>query len=616
MTSMLHAGGPALPTEQAVRTLRPLGTHLESTCVLGRWRHRTVGRTIPHCIDQLERAGTLTNLRRVLGRPGDWTPPRFSDSDVYKTLEACAWSGQYLDFVDETATLLSEVQDADGYLNSWTQGGQAERFVDFSHGHEMYCAGHLIQAAVADARQRSDSPLLEVATRLADLLVRSFGASGKPAVPGHPEIETALVELYRHTGNRDYLDLARLFVERRGHGWLDTRVTDSPYFQDHKPVRENTSITGHAVRALYLAAGATDVAVETGDRELLSTMEALWTDMVSTKLYLTGGVGARHSGEAFGEPYELPPDQAYCESCAAIASVMWSWRLLLATGSAKYADLIERTLYNGVAASTSIDGTGFYYVNPLQAAAGGERRRTWYGCACCPPNIARLFASLQHYVATTDDTGIQLQQYAAGRIASGDVELSVATDYPWDGRIVLTVDRTPGAPWTLALRIPEWCATAVLTVNDASADISHNRGGYAVVEREWDAGDQVVLDLPMTPRVIHPHPRIEAIRGCVALERGPLVYCLEGIDNGSDLDDLLLDPAGPITAHPKPDLLGGTVSLDAAGQRRNTSDWGTTLYRPSPPQNEDRTAVTLTAIPYFQWANRGDSAMRVWVPQC
>lgn len=573
--------GPVRLTDAATTTLRPLpGVGLDPKSHLGRWQQTTLTNTIPHCIDELDNYGALDNLRRIHGDRGTpHRPPRFSDSDVHKTLEACGWSASQLDFVAATAKLLAEVQEPDGYLNSWTQGGEAERFTDFSHGHEMYCAGHLIQAAIATVRTTGDRTLLDIAIRFADLLCDLF--TEKPVVPGHPEIETALVELYRETEVRRYLTLASQFIERRGHGLLDTKVTQSPYFQDHQPVRETTDITGHAVRATYLAAGATDVAVETNDTELLGVMEALWQGMVDTKTYLTGGIGSRHAGEAFGDPYELPPDRAYAETCAAIASFMWSWRLLLATGKQRYADLMERTLYNGFAASTSLDGLEYFYVNPLQVRSE-HRRHSWYGCACCPPNIARLVASLPHYLATYDDAGIQLHQYFSGTLDADGTQLNLDTAYPWGGTITITVTQTPTTPWALTLRIPEWCAHATLTVNGEAVPVT------TAVERTWTAGDTVILTLDLTPRITRPHPRVDAIRGCVALERGPLVYSLEETDQtATPFEDLRIDPSHPIDVVERPDLLGGTIALQSDA---------------------------LTAIPYFQWANRDRGAMRVWIP--
>ncbi len=603
--------GPAAPTDSAVAALRPLADmNLHEAGFLGRWQRVNVETTIPRCVDNLYTAGSINNLRSVRDRSIELTPPRFSDSDLYKTLEACGWAAgttyqaKINGFLDEALDLLRAVQEPDGYLNSWMQRGDRTRFADLSHGHEMYCAGHLIQAGIAYARATGDRRLLEIGAKFADLLYSVFAPDGHAGVPGHPEIETALVELYRATGEQRYLTLAGLFVDRRGHRTLDTSVTPSEYFQDHLPLRENRHIVGHAVRATYLAAGATDVAVETGDTELLAAMQALWTDMVETKMYPSGGIGARPHGEAFGDAYELPPDQAYAETCAAIASFMWSWRLLLATGDGRYAEVMERTLYNGIACSISRSGAEFFYVNPLQLrsrefrAAGTQGTRVpWFGCACCPPNVARLVASLGSYLATGDAESVQLHLYAAGSLRVGDsIGLVVRTGYPADGAVHITV--TEGAAeWTLSLRIPQWSTAARITVNGTEVRAGRNELGYAVVRRRWQVGDTVSVEFDLEPRVVRPDKRVDAARGCATVERGPLLYCLEEIDQPAGVfEDLRLDPAGPIVPVPAhPDLVEGTVALRLGGSRAGVP-------------------VELTAIPYHQWANRGDAAMRAWIP--
>ena len=347
-------------------------------------------------------------------------------------LEAVGWEtgragdGGWSAFVDDTVALLREAQDDDGYLNSWIQGVHPERrWQQLEESHELYCAGHMIQAAVAVARGAGRDDLLDVARRFADLAVERFGDDGgEPGLDGHPEIETALVELYRHTGEPRYLALAAAMVERRGRGLLGHHHFGSQYLQDHAPVREATEPVGHAVRQLYLAAGVTDVYLETGDASLLEAMQELWQRTFAEKTYVTGAHGSRHRDEAFGDPYELPPDRAYGETCAAIASFLWNWRLLLATGDGRYAEEMERALYNAIAVSTSLDGRHFSYSNPLHLRDGHDgssedapsERLPWFRCACCPPNLARLVASLHHYVATRDGEGIQLHLPAAGRI--------------------------------------------------------------------------------------------------------------------------------------------------------------------------------------------------------
>jgi DUF1680 family protein len=373
---------------------------------------------LPEAVGHLEDAGNFGNLRAAAGRSDE--PYRgmvFADSDVYKWLEAIGWElarrpdDHLARSADTTIELIADAQYDDGYLNSYYQVAQPG-WSNLTHDHELYCAGHLIQAAVAQSRGRGDHHLLTVARRFVDLIETVFTGDRRPSTPGHPEIEMALVELYRLTREPRHLALAEHFVDQRGHGQLRSGHFGSSYFQDHIPVREATEVAGHAVRALYLAAGVTDIYLETSEPQLLEAIRAQWHDMAARKSYVTGGLGAHHQDEAFGDPYELPPDRCYGETCAAIASIMWNWRMLLVTGDARHADLIERTLYNGFLVGLALDGRGFSYVNPLQVrdqhrdpVERGALRQPWYECACCPPNVMRLLASLDDYLATTDDSG-------------------------------------------------------------------------------------------------------------------------------------------------------------------------------------------------------------------
>jgi DUF1680 family protein len=573
---------------------------------------------------RLEEAGSFHNLRVAAGEEdGEFRGMLFSDSDVHKWLEALGWelgrepSAELAGLADECIRIIEAAQQDDGYLNSYYQVVQpAGHFVNLAFDHELYCAGHLIQAAVAHARGRGDTRLLGVARRLADHIGEVFGPGRNEGTPGHPEIEMALVELSRLTGEPRYRELAAFLVGTRGHGRLQPAHFGSAYFQDHAPMRETTELTGHCVRAVYLAAGVTDLYLETGEAALLDVMQAQWHDMVARKSYLTGALGARHSGEAFGDPYELPPDRCYGETCAAIASMMWSWRMLLVTGDARFADVFERTLYNGFIAGLALDGTGYAYVNPLHVRDGGELAQTrypWFPCACCPPNVMRTLASLQHYLATADAGGVQIHQYATGRLRAGAVELRVATDYPWDGHVELEVAETGVRPWTLSLRVPAWAAGATLAVNDEP--LEPPAPGSARIERAWRRGDRVVLALPVAPRLTAPHPRVDAVRGCLAIERGPLVYCLEGGDApaGALVDDLRIDPGMPLRSVPRPDLLGGIVAVGAGGAHRPPAfDAGWIDAGAAPRDGGEE--VELLAVPYALWGNRGSGAMRVWIP--
>jgi DUF1680 family protein len=415
----------------------------------------------------------------------------------------------------------------------------------------------------------------------------------------------ALVELYRATGERRYLDLAAAFIDRRGRGLLGGGRFGRAYWQDHEPVGEAASVAGHAVRQMYLDCGAVDVAVETGDQALLDAVHRRWRDMVETKMYLTGALGSRHRDEAFGDAYELPPDLAYAETCAAIGSAMLAWRLLLATGDPACADVLERTLYNGVLSGLSLDGTAFFYVNPLQrrtkrawAEPGGGQRAPWYACACCPPNLMRTIAALPHTVATADAGGVQVHQFVTGQIraavAGGHATIAVATDYPWDGRVQATVLDTPAEPWTLGLRIPGWSSGATLRAPDGGPVLAP--GPLAAETRIWRPGDTLVLDLEMPARVTRPHPRVDAVRGTVALERGPLVYCLETADigPGTELEDVAIDA----DVEPRP------------ARRSDVGD----VVGLALPARAGASSIDVEAIPYYAWGNRSADGMRVWIP--
>ncbi|MFF7946104.1 glycoside hydrolase family 127 protein [Streptomyces griseorubiginosus] len=641
--------GPGHGSTGPVRPGPGAGTHAALTPVAvelrdGFWavRRQVNARTsVPQGPDLLESAGNLHNLRLAAGATeGEFQGAYpFVDSDVYKWLEAAAWQlGQGEDAalaadVDRIVALVAAAQQDDGYLNTWFQlRKNGERYKELRWSHELYCAGHLIQAAVAHHRTTGRAELLDVARKFADHVDSVFGPpdSGKPidGVDGHPEIETALVELYRETGERRYLELAGYFVDRFGHGLLGGEA----YCQDRVPLREATDVEGHAVRQLYLLAAATDLATETGDEELRAVAERLWTAMTAAKTHLTGGLGAHHDEEDFGDPYELPNERAYCETCAAIASVQWSWRLALLTGSARYSDLIERTLFNGFLAGVSLDGERWLYVNPLQVRDGhtdpggdqSARRTRWFRCACCPPNVMRLMASLEHYLASADADGLQIHQYVTGRYSGAfggtPVAVGAETDYPWQGTVALTVEESPGdRPWTLSLRIPQWCRDFRVRVGGTVYDRTDApvTDGWLRLERTWAPGDQVVLDLGMEPRLTAADPRVDAVRGCVAIERGPLVYCLEQVDHpGGGLDDMVIDTAVPLAVKHRPDLLGGVTTVVAAGHRRHLPETGWWPYRSAKDAEAPApgTPLELTAVPYYAWANRRDGSMRVWLP--
>ena len=617
----------------------------------GRWQSDNRSITTPHAFFWLENDGTIDNLRRLDPAAQDAPERRglwFTDSDLYKALEGVAWDlargddPELAALVEDIARILGHAQQDDGYLNSYTQAGFDVRWDNLVHTHELYCMGHLIQAGIAHRRATGSTSLFDVAVKAADVIVRDFGDGRRTDTDGHEEIEMAMVELYRETGERSYLDLAGQLLDVRGHRVLDpVPPFDSDYYQDAVPVREQTTVVGHAVRAVYLLAGMVDVYIETGERALLDAAIAQWESMVDTKLYINGSLGSRFVGEAFGDSFELPPDLVYGETCASIGLVMASWRLLLVTGQSRFADVIERCLYNTISASTALDRRGFFYNNPAQrrralpaASTTGRPDRAdapgtrpiWFECACCPPNIMRTIASLGGYVATsslttsTRTSAIQLHQYLGAHLeiplAAGVVQLEMHTRYPDDGVIRVRVVVTPADRWALELRVPHWAATADVRCN-GTATSPTQRDGYLVLERQWVEGDEIELTLPMDVRLSAAHPSADALRGTVAIERGPVVYVLESVDQDSGVDLNHVE----LAADPQPTIDEGDVAgqrtpvIHLTGFARDDSAWVGSPWQDSTalPARAGR-AVELTAIPYALWANRGPSVMRTFVP--
>ena len=610
------------------------------TLTEGFWadRQRTnAEQTFAHCEQWMERLGWLANFDRVADgttgpdRPG-WC---FSDSEVYKLMEGLAWEVARTGddaaeaALDRLTRRVAAAQDEDGYLNTcFGHAGQAPRYSDLEMGHELYCVGHLLQAAVARVRTAGpDDLLVDVARRAADHVCATFGPDGNPGICGHPEIEVGLVELGRALGEERYVQQAALFLDRRGHGTLADIPLGRAYFQDDVPIREADVWRGHAVRALYLSAAAVDVAVDQHDGELLDAVTRQWDRTVARRTYLTGGMGSRHQDEGFGEDWELPPDRAYCETCAGIASAMVSWRLYLATGELRYVDLMERTYFNVVATSPRSDGRAFFYANPLhQRTAGGAPdedevspraeggvRAAWFDVSCCPTNVARTLASWSAYVAATHGRTLELLQHASGRVeavlpdGTGDrLVVDVRTRYPEDGVVVVEVAEAPSTPVTLALRVPSWATTARLTDRDVTREVS---AGLATVTRVLVPGEQVRLELDVSPRLTWPDPRIDAVRGCVAVERGPLVLCAQSTDAaGIDLAGVVLDA----TVEPVSDGDGARVRVRAAAPHEQPWAYGPGATDASPGTQGHETDLVL--VPYHRWAEQGPAQMRVWLP--
>jgi uncharacterized protein len=611
--------------------------------LLAQWQERNRTATIPHSLAELRLAGNLENFRTVKEGTGDAYRGGypFLDTDIYKTLEGLAYelardgageagggTAVIRDFYEEAVALIAGAQEANGYLNTYYQNpdNKKDAWSDLTWGHELYNLGHLIQAAVAANRQLGDDRLLTVAARFADHAVAMFGPTGQEQVCGHPEVEMALVELFRETGRTDYLTLATLFVERRGRGLVKLNHFPAEYFQDNHPLRDLPSVTGHAVRMGYLAAGAADVGLETGDETLFAALERLWNDMVDSKLYITGGLGSRHSDEAIGDRYELPSERSYSETCAAISIMQWGWRMFLATADTRYVDVFETILYNAYAVGLSADGTKFFYDNPLQrrpdheqrsgAETGGEAlRRSWFGCPCCPPNVIRWMSELQDHIAVTTPDSLRIANYASATIRTAGMSLEMTANYPWDGDVEAVITAAPVGEFTLAFRIPAWAGGARISVNGGPVETVEP--GWAEVTRTWSAGDTVRLVLPMVVRAHTSHPHLDATRGSASVARGPLVYCAEQQDNEAGVDDLILDAAGVAQAQAGGKVPGTTL---AAGVVVLTLP--VTIAAPAPATlypllgaggGQSTEPGTATLVPYFLWGNRRAEPMRVWL---
>ncbi|WP_157520152.1 glycoside hydrolase family 127 protein [Herbidospora daliensis] len=548
--------------------------------------------TLAHCRERMEREGWIANFRGELPRRGRES----SDAEVYKLLEGLAWADHPA--LPELAGVVARAQEADGYLNTrWKHA----RYTDFEWGCELYCHGHLIQAGIARLRTHGEDELTQVARRAADHVCDRFMDTAETC--GHPVVETALVELYRATGVERYLEMARRFVERRGLPALGDVEFGRGHFQDDVPVRRASVFRGHAVRALYLACGVVDVAVETGDAGLLEAVEAQWAATVARRTHLTGGMGSRHFGESFGEDFELPPDRAHAETCAGIASFMLAHRLLLATGDVRHADLAERTLYNVLATSPAPDGESFFAANPLQARTPAERA-PWSAAACCPGNLARTFAALPAYLAAADGAGVRIHHHTPAEIRHAGLVLKVETGYPWSGRVAVTVAERGTGP--IALRVPSWAVGATLSYGETRRVVAP---GYAVAEVDggWRPGDVITLDLPVVSRWTVPDARIDALRGSVAVERGPLVYCAESAGDDPPLARVVVRPDAAVEH-----VVDGAVELDvkAALISGAPTGWPYTAEMETP----DEEPITLRLVAYHRWGEHGPATMRVWLP--
>lgn len=596
--------------------------------------------TLQACILQTEqKTGRIRNFEKVKRASVPGNKPEkhegiyYDDSDVYKALEAIAYSlknrpdAELEKKADEWIDKIADAQQPDGYLNTYfTLMAPSQRWTDMEK-HETYCAGHLIEAAVAYYNTTGKRKLLDVAIRFADHIDTTFRQAGRHWVSGHQEIELALMKLYHQTQNNRYLKLADWFLDQRGHNHGVGGIWEHAgpaYCQDDVPVKEQKEITGHAVRAMYLYTGAADVAASTQDPGYMNAMKTVWEDVVYRNMYITGGIGSSGSNEGFSTDYDLPNQSAYCETCASVGMVFWNQRMNLLTGDAKYFDVLERSLYNGALSGLSLTGDRFFYGNPL-ASSGTHARREWFGTACCPSNIARLVASLGDYIYGKDQSGIWVNLYVGSNttvtLEKTSVPIRMETSYPWEGTVKLTMNPEKKTTYSLRLRIPGWASNAVvpgdlyrfsekyssnvsLQVNGKAAEF-RTENGYAVITRTWQKGDVVELTLPMEVKRVLAKAEVSANSDRIALQRGPLVYCVEGADNDGQAWNLIVPPSATFKAVPHRVSTEQVVAIQAMLPVVGPSSDGTQLVT----RNN-----MVTAIPYYAWANRGSNPMQVWLP--
>jgi uncharacterized protein len=593
-------------------------------------------KTLAACIYQTETAtARIRNFEKVARGKGEQHEGIFyDDSDVFKALEAMAYSlkthpnADMEKKCDEWIDKIAAAQLPDGYLNTWyTLKGLDQRWTDMSM-HEDYNAGHMIEAAVAYYEATSKRKFLDTVIKWADYFDGLFGPGKKDWVTGHQELELALVKLYKTTRNEKYLKLAHWLLEERGHklakGYTWTDWKDTAYAQDVVPVRDQKEITGHAVRAMYLYTGAADVAALTGDQGYLKAMRTVWEDVVYRNMYITGGIGSAGSNEGFTTDYDLPNEQAYCETCASVGMVFWNQRMNSLTGNAEYIDVLERSLYNGALDGLSLSGDRFFYGNPL-ASTGRHSRREWFGTACCPANIARLVASLGNYIYAKNSNSIWINLFVGSNtvvpLEKSNVEIKMATNYPWDGRVQVTVNPTKPAKFALHIRVPGWVkrtqlagglyrmgngmSNIVYTVNGKAQAALEDGSGYAIIERSWKKGDTLAFEYAMPVERISSREELQQNKDRVALQRGPLVYCVEGADNNGKAWNILMPADATVNTVPAQVLDEPIVALEATVPVVNTGADGMSLQT---------AAKKIIAIPYYTWCNRGSNQMQVWLP--
>jgi DUF1680 family protein len=609
---------------------------VSAVSVTGFWakrRETNVASSIPSMHDELLAHGRMDNFLRLEGKStAPQKGPVYSDSDIYKWLESVGFvlqsenQPELRKTADAMIRDVTAAQEPGGYLNTYyVDAHRSQRMLQHSQevGHELYCAGHYLQGAIAYYRATGDPTMLNAGIRFVDnFLLPKYGPGPDqtPIIAGHPEIEMSLIELYRTTGNRKYLELAGYIL----HG--DTRWTIKPdaivYMFCGIPFTSRTKLEGHAVRAMYACCGATDYYLETGDEAYWKTLTALWHDLSEHQMYVTGGVGARSEGEAFGDAYELPNATAYGESCAAIGNMMWNARMLAASGEARFADVMERALYNGINSGMSLDGKMYCYRNPLafDPATGDVIRNPWYDTTCCPPNLERTFASLPGYFYSTNKDGLYVHLYDASemhwKLEDGTaLHVLQETAYPWNGDVQLTVSPEAPVEFTVYLRIPGWSAKSAVHVN-GEAVTGAKPGEYLAVHRRWNAGDKIALAFDMTPQLIEANPAVAEDVGKVAMQRGPIVFCMESLDQKASIaersiSDFRAHKGEGTKGHYDAELLGGVYVIEHPGSLAKDESLG--LYTPAEAAHVEESTATLTMIPYYAWANRTPAPMQVWV---
>lgn len=580
--------------------------------------------SIPHTYKECEITGRIANFDLVAkGARAGHKGLIFDDSDVYKCIEAASYalatkSDPKLDAeTDKIITRIAAAQMPDGYLNTWYQiNAPDKRFTNLADNHELYCAGHLFEAAVAHYRATGKKSLLDIATKYADLLCHTFGPPPKRmGYCGHPESELALIKLWRATGKQEYLDLAKFFIDNRGSRFFadEKKIAkdkfDGTYWLDDVPVRDHKEIKGHAVRAAYLLSGVADLAAITKDETLRTALDRVWRNTVFKRVFVTGGIGPSASNEGFTIDYDLPNLSAYQETCASVAMILWNHRMGLLEGNAKYWDWVERAFYNGFLSGVSLEGTRFFYVNPL-ASTGNHHRSEWFGCACCPPNVTRTLASLGTYLYAKSNDSLYVNMYVGGsvktKVGESAVTLDVETNYPWDGKVILR-PKVDGKKVWIRIRVPGWAPIARLNRNGSTAR-AELKDGYLSIPPTYENGDRFEFSLPMNAMRIQAHPSVKDDSERLAIQRGPLIYCLEGVDNKLDFSQLFVPIETAFTPKSIP-ALGGITVLEGSGMMVEDIDWKNKLYVPiNRPQ-----PVPIRAIPYYAWDNRASSPMEIWL---